>query len=325
MNDWHPSPSAGWTALPALLTGHGGGIGTYDASYIVDLAPGQVLNGRVTADIRLTESWGTGAGLVCRADQDWTFVAFYTTPQIQGETRTTAARIGVFREGALTTVAQLPEPVVLSQGYHRFSLEFFSGTVRGEIRTGENRYELQANVPHVPFPGYAGLVRLYGAGVLARGVTVERTALPFATPPTAGDDTGDAAYDVFLCHAKEDAAEVEDIAAALKSRGIRYWLDSDDQINFGDFVTQKIEEGLQASRFVLPCISKNLRRRGWTRNEYGAILNAEFSGDSSRIAIPVMLTGAEDSDIPLLLRDKRRASHANKVEFEEFIRFLQSH
>ncbi|MGW6285340.1 toll/interleukin-1 receptor domain-containing protein [Streptomyces sp. NPDC055107] len=325
MNDWHPSPSASWTALPALLTGHGAGIGEYDASYIVDLSPEQVLNGRVSADIRLTESWGTGAGLVCRADRDWTFVAFYTAPQVQGETRTTVARIGVFREGTLTTVAQLPEAVVLSPGYHHFSLEFFSGTIRGEIQTGENRYELQADVPHVPFPGYAGLIRLYGAGVLARRMAVERTELPFAAPPAAGRAGRGFEYDAFLCHAKEDGAEVEKIAADFESKGIRCWLDSDNQITFGDFVTQKIEAGLRASRFVLPCISKNLTLRGWTKNEYGAILNAEFSGDSSRITIPLMLDGAEEGDIPIMLRDKRRASSTNKVEFEEFIRFLRSH
>ncbi|MFD9218657.1 toll/interleukin-1 receptor domain-containing protein [Streptomyces sp. NPDC060064] len=324
MNDWHPSHSGDWTALSTMLTGHGGGIGEYAASYVTDLAPGPVLNGRVSADIRLTERWGTGAGLVCRADRDWTFVAFYTAPQVTAGTATTVARIGVFREGMLTPVAQLSEPVVLARGYNHFSLEFFSGRVRGEIRTGERTYELLANCPHVPFPGYAGLVRLYSAGVLAKSVVVERTQLPFVAPAVAEPGGREFVYDVFLCHSKEDAVEVGRIAAALAEKGISYWLDS-EQISFGDFVTQKIDAGLQASHFVIPCISKNLTKGGWTKNEYGAILNAEFSGDSSRVAVPLMLAGAEVGDIPMTLRDKRRVSRTNKVEFEEFVSFLRSH
>ncbi|WP_194238657.1 toll/interleukin-1 receptor domain-containing protein [Streptomyces spongiae] len=323
MSSWHASNSAEWTPVgDRMLTGHGGGIGPYAASYAIDLTSGPVLNGSVSADILLTGTGVTGAGLVCRADRDWTFVAFYTAPQDVSE-GTTVARLGVFQEGVLTPVAQLAEPVELERGYNHFSLEFFSGQMRGEIRAGDRTYELTAACPHVPFAGHAGLVKFYGAGVLATSWSVERTRIPFVPAASRRKEGQVFQYDVFLCHARETAQEVHDIAQALKARGISYWLDT-EQITYGDRVTEKIEEGLRNSHYVLPCISKGLMERSWCRAEYGGILNAELSGDSTRIVVPLMLAAAEPDDIPLLFRDKRRVTSTNRVEFDRFIDFLLS-
>ncbi|MBT2384610.1 toll/interleukin-1 receptor domain-containing protein [Streptomyces sp. ISL-11] len=323
MNTWHASPSSDWTTGDSLIAGHGGGIGEFGASYAVDLRTDPMLNGRIAADVRLTSPHGTGAGLVCRADTDWTFLTFHTAPEGPDDAAT-VARIGIFREGALTPVAALAEPVELSRGYNRFSLEFFSGQVRGEIRAGDRTYELHANCPHLPFPGRVGVVKFYGTGVLIKSVTAERTEMPFAVPQQerAG---GEFEYDVFLCHSHDDAEEVHRIAERLADNKIRYWLDR-DRIDYGDAVTKKIEDGLQASRYVLPCVSGNLIRSGWARAEYGGILNTVFSGASRRKVIPLMLeqVAADQENIPILLRDLRRVSSFNKVEFAAFIDFLVS-
>lgn len=323
MSDWHSSNSGEWTIGSRLITGYGGGVGTYAASYAIDLASGPLLNGSVSAGIQFTDRWAAGAGLVCRADRNWTFVAFYAVSE-NADGNTAVARFGAFREGLLIPVAQLAEPVRLGKGYHHFSLEFFSGRMRGEIRTAQHTYELTANCPHVPFPGHAGLVKFYGSGLLAKSWTVERSHTPFAAPAPRRAGGQEYEFSVFLCHASEDTESVQLIAKALAAKGIRYWLDS-EQINFGDRVSEKIEAGLRASRYILPCVSPALTERGWTRAEFGSVLNAELSGDSSRMVIPLMLTGAETDDIPLLFRDKRRVSSTNKVEFEEFVSFLLSH
>ncbi|WP_166682920.1 toll/interleukin-1 receptor domain-containing protein [Streptomyces aquilus] len=323
MSDWHASNSGDWTPIGGrMLAGHGGGVGPYAASYVIDLEPGPVLNGSVSAEIRLTSRRATGAGLICRANKDWTFVAFYTTPH-DPAADTTVARLSVFQEGMLTAVAQLDEPVLLDRGYNRFTLEFYSGQVRGEIRAGERTYEITASCAHVPFPGYTGLIKFYGAGVLARSWATERTRIPFVTADARRKEGQMFEYDVFLCHASQTAKEVEGIAKLLADRGISYWLDK-EQITFGDRVSEKIEEGLRGSHYVLPCISKHISGSGWTRAEYGGILNAELSGDSTRIVIPLLLTDSEPADIPLLFRDKLWVSSTNKVEFDRFIDFLLS-
>ncbi|MGW7421403.1 toll/interleukin-1 receptor domain-containing protein [Streptomyces sp. NPDC054813] len=304
-----------------MITGHGGGMGPYAASYAVDLAVAPVLNGSVSADIRLTERRAVGAGLVCRADLAWTFVTFYTAPQDMSE-ETTIARFGVFQEGQLTRVAQLPEPVRLERGYNRFTLEFFSGRMRGEIRAGDRTYELMATCPHVPFAGHTGVVKFYGAGVLAKSWSVERTRLPFVAAvsrPAKEDFT----YDVFLCHTSDTREDVKSLAKALAGRGVTYWLDS-EQISPGDSIPEKIDAGLRRSRYLLACISKSAQGE-WARAEYGGVLSRELSGDSSTVTIPLLLADAEPDHIPVLLRGKRYISSSNKTEFDEFISFLLSH
>ncbi|WP_406349071.1 toll/interleukin-1 receptor domain-containing protein [Streptomyces sp. NBC_01597] len=323
MNDWYASNSRDWTPLGSgMITGHGGGVGPYAASYTISLASETILNGSVSTAIRLTSRRATGAGLVCRADRNWTFVAFYTAPENPGDD-TTVARLGVFREGVLTPIAQLEEPVTLARGFNRFTLEFYSGQIRGEIRADERTYELRASCAHIPFPGHVGLVKFYGAGVMARGWAAEQTRIPFITAAARRKEGQMFKYDVFLCHASQTADEVADIAKLLADRGVSYWLDK-EQITYGDRISEKIEEGLRGSHYVLPCISKHISRSGWTRAEYGAILNAELSGDSTRIVVPLLLAEAETSDIPLLFRDKARVTSTNKVEFDRFIDFLLS-
>lgn len=322
MSSWHVSDRSEWTAIgDRMITGHGGGVGPYAASYAVDRAAGRMLNGSVSADIRLTERRSVGAGLICRADLDWTFVTFYTAPQGAAD-ETTVARFGVFREGMLIPVAQLREPVRLARGYNHFTLEFFSGRMRGEIRAENRIYELTAVCPHVPFPGYVGLVKFYGAGVLAKSWSMEQTVLPFVSAASRRVRE-QAKWDVFLCHTSGAKEEVKELARALAKRGLTYWLDN-EQIMPGDSVPEKINEGLGDSRFLLACVGESAQGE-WARAEYGGVLSRELSGESPTRIIPVLLANAEPRHIPILLRGKRYISSANKTEFEEFISFLLSH
>lgn len=129
-------------------------------------------------------------------------------------------------------------------------------------------------------------------------------------------------FDVFLCHSSADKPIVEQIARDLRIVGITYWLDG-DQIKFGDQVIAKIEEGLQNSRYIVPCVSANVSVSGWVRAEYGAVLNAELSGVSERVVIPLILDDCNERDIPPLLRDKKRVNYSNKIEMAEFVQFLR--
>lgn len=319
MNSWRDINRDAWSFSPRVIVGSGGGIGEYQAAYAINLTAGAILNGRIAAELQLSDRNPTGAGLVCRADEDWTFLAFYTAPS-GDEEGTSRARIGLFKFGVFTQLAVLADPIQLSDTeFSQFSLEFFSGHIRGEIRTGSKAFELHANCPHVPFPGYVGLVKFYGTTVVVKGVTVEKTDMPFAA--TRSQSGKKFEYDAFLCHSSADKPAVLQLAADLKAAGVIYWLDS-EQIKYGDSITAKIESGLQASRYVVPCLSTNLTKSGWTRAEYGAILNAEFSGPSERVVIPLKLDDASDGEIPLLLRDKKRVTRSNQTEFGEFVRFL---
>jgi formylglycine-generating enzyme required for sulfatase activity len=130
-------------------------------------------------------------------------------------------------------------------------------------------------------------------------------------------------YDVFICHSSKDKPIITTLIEDLKKENITYWVDA-EQIEFGDSITEKITEGLETSKYVIPCLSKNLKNSGWTRAEYGSILNAEFSGNSKKRVIPFLLEDCDVNDIPTLLRDKKRVTYSNKTEFNEFINFLKN-
>ena len=322
MRRWRDINRDSWTFTKRRIIGYGGGFGEYQTSYAINQENGLILNGRICADIRISNRHSTGAGLICRGDDLWNFLAFYTAPSAD-EGDFTRARISIFKQGVFSPIIASSEEVYLDEGFNQFSLEFFSGKVRGEIKTSQKIYELTYTCPHIPFPGYVGLVKLYGTGVTVKNVKIERTELPFEEKHKRKMKTFE--YDVFICHSSKDKPFIIDkIIPEFQQQGITYWFDA-EQITFGAPVTQKIEEGLQKSKYVMPCLSENLAQSGWTRGEYSAILNAEFSSEKpERITIPLKLDNCEDRDIPLLLRDKKRVDYSNKVEFAEFLKFLKN-
>lgn len=318
MHTWRDINKDSWTFSKKVVVGAGGGAGEYRVSYAVNIASGPLLNGKVSANILLKDRHSTGAGIICRADEQLNFLALYVAPT-ESSASNTVVRIGAMTKGHLLPIAAARERVVLAEGFAYFSLEFYSGLVRGELRTKDRTYQINATVPHLPFPGYCGVVKMYGAEVAITDFTVEKTEMQFSEPRREGSFD----FDIFLCHSGADSDLVRIIAQKLQDAGVKYWLDV-EQITFGDSITQKIEDGLNRSRVVVPCLSENLGKSGWTRAEYGAILNAEFSGISSRVVVPLKLSEAlPDSAIPLLLRDKKRVLYQNHVEFEQFLAFLR--
>lgn len=129
-------------------------------------------------------------------------------------------------------------------------------------------------------------------------------------------------YHVFICHSSKDKPIIANLIEDFKKDNITYWIEA-EQIVFGDDIIERIEDGLLKSMCFMPCVSKNLKTSGWTNAEYGLIINAHFCGQSKSIMIPLILDDCEDEDIPFSLRDKRRVTYSNKIEFGEFIKFLK--
>jgi hypothetical protein len=143
---------------------------------------------------------------------------------------------------------------------------------------------------------------------------------------TGATTSGKFKYNAFISHASEDRPVVEQIIQDFRRAGVTYWVDH-EQIDFGDRITEKIEEGLRESKYVVVCLSANLGRSNWVRAEYGSILHKELgrsSQGSGRKVIPLKLDDSSDDEIPLLLYDKRRAHYSNVTEFNQLLEFLKS-
>ena len=73
-------------------------------------------------------------------------------------------------------------------------------------------------------------------------------------------------YDVFLSHSAKDNAVVLSIAEQLRENGLKVWLD-DWEIQAGDCIPAKIEDGLVHSRILVLCISKDAQKSDWAKLE----------------------------------------------------------
>jgi hypothetical protein len=78
-------------------------------------------------------------------------------------------------------------------------------------------------------------------------------------------------WDVFLSHASEDKATVAlPLTESLRRTGVRVWLDQ-FQIELGDSVRQKIDQGLANSRFGVVILSEIFLKKYWTGSELDAL------------------------------------------------------
>jgi hypothetical protein len=78
-------------------------------------------------------------------------------------------------------------------------------------------------------------------------------------------------WDVFLSHSSEDKQAVAiPLAEALRRTGVRVWLDK-FQIDLGDSIRQKVDQGLVNSRFGVVILSQSFFTKHWTGQELDAL------------------------------------------------------
>ena len=94
--------------------------------------------------------------------------------------------------------------------------------------------------------------------------------------------------DVFLCHASEDKRSVViPLVRAFDRAGITYWHDQ-AEIGWGDSITEKVNQGLKISRYVIVILSKTFISKKWPKRELNAALNLEASSGEVRV-LPIIV------------------------------------
>lgn len=115
-------------------------------------------------------------------------------------------------------------------------------------------------------------------------------------------DRGLKISNVFISHRGQDAAEARRLAEDLQRVGHTVWLD-EWEINIGDSIVERIEEGLHGSMYLILCYSDAGVMSPWISREWMSVLARQLEDRGARI-LPVMLTGDE---IPAILSDVRTA------------------
>ena len=100
-------------------------------------------------------------------------------------------------------------------------------------------------------------------------------------------------FDVFISHASEDKPTmVELLVKKLKEHGIRVWYDS-EQIQWGEVISRKVNEGLRRSRFVIVVLSRIFVQKEWAKTELEVAFNKEASTGIVRV-LPLLVGDKED-------------------------------
>jgi len=107
---------------------------------------------------------------------------------------------------------------------------------------------------------------------------------------------------LFLCHASEDKAFVDRLAAYLDSCDVPIWYDK-REIGLGDSIVTQINAGLGAASHVVVVLSKASVSKQWVQKEFSSALMKQLN-DRSVATIPLL---REPCSIPILLVDLRYA------------------
>ena len=135
------------------------------------------------------------------------------------------------------------------------------GSVRSSLRMLPN---LLPPIREAPLSSVPSLVRNHPSGSV-RGQSVPK--------------------DVFVAHAKEDAAEVADpLVKALNANGLEVWYDDLD-LKIGDSLRRKIDEGISGSRFAVIVLSTAFMHKGWTNYELDGIITRSNAG--GQVVLPI--------------------------------------
>jgi hypothetical protein len=97
--------------------------------------------------------------------------------------------------------------------------------------------------------------------------------------------------DVFLSHAGPDKEGIiAHLVSALDAAGITHWYDG-REIQWGDSLTEKIDDGLRKCRYVVVVLSPAFFGRPWPERELNAALGFEMG--SGRTHVLPLLAGSD--------------------------------
>jgi len=81
---------------------------------------------------------------------------------------------------------------------------------------------------------------------------------------------------IFISHSSKDQEAVLRLAEDLKRAGVEVWLDQ-YEIQVGDRITQKVQEGLKDARYLTVWLTREAIGSGWVQNEWQSKFSVEIA------------------------------------------------
>lgn len=179
-----------------------------------------------------------------------------------------------------------------------------------------------------PGEGFASIAATPEGYSLGGKVTLGPTTGWLLAPPTSQDAANQLVRDslalekanpahekyhgLFLSHTGVDKPFVRQLRADLIARGVeRVWLD-EAEIDIGDSLIAKIEEGIKLSRYIAVVLSTKSIGAPWVKKELDVAMNREIASGEV-VVLPLLIEACE---LPEFLKGKLYADFSKPEEYE---------
>ena len=116
---------------------------------------------------------------------------------------------------------------------------------------------------------------------------------------------------VFISYSHSDSGFVDYLAKQLQKMDVDVWIDK-WMIKVGDSITEKVNEGIKSSDYLITVLSKASVVSKWVKEELNAALINNVEQDKRAYILPALI---EDCEIPSLLKHRKYANFIkNKKE-----------
>jgi hypothetical protein len=179
-----------------------------------------------------------------------------------------------------------------------------------------------------PAEGYASVAATPEGYSVGGKLTLGTTTGWLLTPPTSRDAANELVRDslmlekanpahekyhgLFLSHTGVDKPFVRRLRADLMARGVeRVWLD-EAEIDIGDSLIAKIEQGIKLSRYIAVVLSQKSIGAPWVKKELDVAMNREIASGEV-VVLPLLY---EECELPEFLKGKLYADFSKPEEYE---------
>ncbi len=164
-------------------------------------------------------------------------------------------------------------------------------------------------------------------GHVVRGTTVGWLLTPPTSPEAENqlvrdslalekaDPSHEKYYGIFLSHTGVDKPFVRRLRGDLLAHGVpRVWLD-EAEIDIGDSLIAKIDEGMKLSRYIAVVLSKKSIDAPWVKKELDVAMNREITSGEV-VVLPLLY---EPCELPEFLKGKMYADFSKPEEYEAML------
>lgn len=179
-----------------------------------------------------------------------------------------------------------------------------------------------------PADGFASIASTPEGYSLGGRVALGATAGWLLTPPTSTEAENQLVRDslalrkanpahekyhgIFLSHTGADKPFVRRLRADLLAHGVlRVWLD-EAEIDIGNSLIAKIDEGMKLSRYIAVVLSKKSIDAPWVKKELDVAMNREIASGEV-VVLPLLY---EPCELPAFLKGKLYADFSNPEDYE---------